>query len=134
MPPPQKTQSELTVITKSKELSKLVYSVTLKSPKQFRFTLSSRMQNLSCEIIADLFYANEIFVGGPNAKAQFILRLEHQRNARAKLHLLLYFAEFAADQRAILFKQYEQISELGYACLNLVSAWIRSDKKRWEKA
>ena len=134
MPLPQKQPSELTVITKAKDLSKLIYTVTLKSPKQFRFTLSSRLQSLSSDIIEDLFYANEVFVGGPDAKAQFMVRLEYQRSARTKLHLLAYYAEFAAEQKAILFKQYEQIAEAVFACLNMVSAWIRSDKKRWEKA
>jgi len=134
MPPPQKQPSELTVITKAKDLSKLVYTVTAKSPKQFRFTLSSRMQNLCNDIIADLFYANEVFVGGSDAKAQYLIRLEHQRKARVNMHLLAYYAEFSVEQKAILFKQYEQIAEAVFACLNMVSAWIRSDKKRWEKA
>ena len=134
MPPPQKQPSELTVITRAKELSKLIYTVTLKSPKQFRFTLSSRLQSLSSDIIEDLFYANEVFVGGADAKAQFVIRLGYQRSARSKLHLLAYYAEFAAEQKAILFKQYEQIAEAVFICLNMVSAWIRSDKKRWEKA
>ena len=133
MPQPQAKPSELTVITKAKDLSKLVYNITMKSPKQFRFTLSSRMQNLSSEIIADLFFANEVYVGGKDAKSQYLVRMEYQRNARSKLHLLMYFADFASEQKAITFKQYEQISELGFACLNLVSAWLRSDRARFDK-
>jgi len=133
MPLPPKQPNELTVITKAKELSKLVYTITLKSPKQYRFTLSSRMQSLSSDVIADLFYANEVFVGGSDARAQFMLRLEKQRSARTKLHLLAYYAEFAAEQNAIMFKQYEQIAEAVFVCLNMVSAWIRSDRKRSER-
>jgi len=134
MPQPRNQPNELTVITRAKDLSKLVYTVTVKSPKQFRFTLSSRMQNLSSDIIADLFYANEVFVGGPDAKAQYLVRMEYQRSARTKLHLLAYYAEFAAEQKAILFRQYELIAEAVFVCLNLVSAWIRSDKNRRDRA
>ena len=40
-------QPELTVITKAKDLCRYAMTVTEKSPKRFRFTLVSRMQNLA---------------------------------------------------------------------------------------
>ena len=55
-------QSELSVITKAKELCSYVMTVTQKSPKQFRFTLVSRLQNYTLEIIENLYRANDTFV------------------------------------------------------------------------
>ena len=42
----ERKQSELTVITKAKDLCSYVMTVTQKSPKQFRFTFVSRLENL----------------------------------------------------------------------------------------
>ena len=53
---------ELSSLTKAKELSKTVFLFTTNAPKKFRFTLTSRMQNLSLEIIALINHANEVFV------------------------------------------------------------------------
>ena len=44
-----KQESELTVVTKAKELCSYVMLITQKSPKHFRFTFVTRMQNLAFE-------------------------------------------------------------------------------------
>ena len=54
--------SELSVITKAKDLCSYIMTVTDKSPKRFRFTLVSRMQNYGLDIIENLISANEIYV------------------------------------------------------------------------
>ncbi len=53
-------QSELTVITKAKELCSCVLTISDKSPKKFRFMLSSRLQNYSISIVEQLLYTNEV--------------------------------------------------------------------------
>ena len=58
--PPQ--QSELAVFTRAKELSKTVFVVTQDAPKKFRFSLVSRLQDLSMEVVGHLYRANEIFI------------------------------------------------------------------------
>lgn len=55
-------KSELSVITKAKDLCSYIMTVTDKSPKRFRFTLVSRMQNYGLDVIENLISANEIFV------------------------------------------------------------------------
>lgn len=40
-----KSTSELAVITKTKKLADYVFTVTHKSPKKYRFSIVSRMQN-----------------------------------------------------------------------------------------
>lgn len=46
----ERKQSELTVITKAKDLCAYVMTVTQKSPKQFRFTFVNRLQNLAYKL------------------------------------------------------------------------------------
>ena len=58
----QKKQSELTVIMKTKDLCTYVMTVTQKSPKQYRYTFVSRLQNLSLDIIENLYRANDTIV------------------------------------------------------------------------
>lgn len=53
---------ELTVIVKAKELAGKVFEVTDKSPKKFRFTIVSKLQNLSLDVIFYISRANEVFV------------------------------------------------------------------------
>lgn len=68
----ERKQSELTVITKAKDLCSYVIKVTQKSPKQFRFTFVSRLQNLREDQIADQLSIKEYvdpFTGSKNEKA-----------------------------------------------------------------
>ena len=64
----QKKQSELTVITKAKDLCTYVMTVTQKSPKHFRYTFVNRLQNLSLDIVEKLIRADEIYVVNGNKK------------------------------------------------------------------
>lgn len=122
-------QSELTVITKAKDLCSYVMTVTQKSPKQFRFTFTSRLQNLSLDVIEALYRANDIFVTKDNPFSRD-KRLEFQHQAMTNLKLLAYFSLLAREQNCILPKQYEQISRQSADCQNLLGAWINSDRRR----
>ena len=55
-------QSELTIITKAKDLCSYVITITQKSPKQFRFAFVSRLQNLALSVIENLLRANDVFI------------------------------------------------------------------------
>ena len=122
-------QSELTVITKAKDLCSYIMTVTQKSPKQFRFTFTSRLQNLSLDVIEFLYRANDTFVTKENASSRE-KRLEFQHQAMTDLKLLAYFSLLAREQNCILPKQYEQISRQSADCQNLLGAWINSDRRR----
>ena len=122
-------QSELTVITKAKDLCSYVMTVTQKSPKQFRFTFTSRLQNLSLDVIEALYRANDTFVTKDNPSSRD-KRLEFQHQAMTNLKLLAYFSLLAREQNCILPKQYEQISRQSADCQNLLGAWINSDRRR----
>lgn len=53
-----KTESELSVIVKAKGLCGYIMTVTQRSPKQFRFTYVSRLQNAALTTIELLFRAS----------------------------------------------------------------------------
>ena len=123
-------ENELVVITKTKNLCSYIMTITEKSPKKFRFTFVSRLQNLSLEIIEDLFRANDIFVA-KNEPVSISRRLEFQQKALTEIKLLSYFAMLASETGCILPKQYEQIAKQTAECQKLVAGWINSDKKRF---
>ena len=122
-------QSELTVITKAKDLCSYVITITHKSPKQFRFTFVSRLQNLALFVIENLLRANDVFISKADTAAQRD-RLALQRSAMTDLKLLAYMALLAMEQQCILPKQYEQISSQIADCQNLLGAWMNSDRRR----
>ena len=90
-------QSELTVITKAKDLCSYVMTITQKSPKQFRFTFTLRLQNLSLNVIENLYRANDTFVTKENLAARE-KRLAFQHQAMTDLKLLCYFSLLAREQ------------------------------------
>ena len=124
-------QSDLMVIAKAKELCSYVMKITDNMPKKYRYTLATKMQNLCIGIIEDLYMANETYIGKKNLSTRYPIRRNYQHTALTKIKMLAYFAHLAIEQKAILFKQYAQISLLTTDCQNLVGGWINSDKKRW---
>jgi len=124
-----KRGTELGVVSKAKELSSYILTVTAKSPKRFRFTLTSRLQNYSLDVIEKLYLANEVFVGKNEALREKRLALQHE--ALTRLKMLTYIAQLAMEQEGILYKQYQQIARLAYDCQNMLGAWINSDRRRF---
>lgn len=123
-------QSELTVVTKAKDLCSYVLTVTEKSPKRFRFTLVSRMQNLALDMIEKIYRANEVFTCGERGECARLKRLDFQHEALTSAKLLGYMALLAREMGCILPKHYEQITKQVADCQNLLGAWINSDKRR----
>ena len=122
-------QSELIVITKSKDLCSYVLVVTQKSPKHFRYTFVNRLQNLAIDVIENLIRANDVFITKTDILSQRE-RANYQRRAMTDLKLLGYIALLSMEQQCILPKQYEQIARQISDCCNLLGAWMNSDKKR----
>lgn len=123
-------RSELSVIIKAKTLSEYVLTITDKSPKRYRFTLVTRLQNYSLDVIEALISANEIYVSTPDTD-EAKERLKLQRRSMTSLKLLGYISEVAMKHECILTKQYEQITKQIYDVQNLLGAWMNSDKKRF---
>ncbi len=116
-------KGDLFVLTKAKDLAKYIITVTEKSPKKFRFTLVTRLQNYILDVLEHIHLANTADVGSDERKA-------HQKEAERKLQLLDTFSQLASEQECILFKQYEFISKETADCLLYLRKWVTSDKKR----
>ena len=125
----ERKQSELTVITKAKDLCSYVMTVTQKSPKHFRYTFVNKLQNLALSVIENLFRANDVYVSNQDIPAHKE-RLGFQRAAMMDLKLLGYTAMLSMEQECILPKQYEQIARQVTDCQNLLGAWMNSDRRR----
>ena len=138
------SDSELAVITKARDLAGYVLNAVLKTPKIFRFTLASRLQNLALDVLEQLIRANEIYIGAENGKTmtaekaaetrrRIAKRAEHQQEARCALKLLCNIAVIAKEHGAITAKQLEQITKQSSETMALAVRWEQSDTKRFEK-
>lgn len=123
-------ESELTVITRAKELCQYILVITDKSPKKFRFTLVSRLQNYSLSVIEHLFKANQQFVDGETGDESYGKRRSHQQDAMTELRLLAYISMIAREAQCILPKQQSHISMKIVETQRLLYAWMKSDEKR----
>ena len=128
----KREESELLVIVKAKDLGNYIFTVTDKSPKKFRFSLISRLQNLALSMIENLYRANMVFVKDSKANDKIEVRKKYQREAYVDLKLLGYMALMAKEQGGILAKQYEQISIRSTEVIRLLLAWSRSDQNRYK--
>lgn len=123
-------ESELTVITRAKELCEYILIVTDKSPKKFRFTLVSRLQNYSLSVIEHLYRANNVFATNSDKPERCEKRLELQHEAMTELRLLAYLSMIARESQCILPRQQSQISSKIIETQKLLYAWIKSDGMR----
>ncbi len=124
---------ELKALLKAKTLAQYVLQVTDKSPKRFRFTFTTRMQNMSLDVIECLFLANGVYVEGPEAASLLRKRADYQRKALTLVKILVYLAEIARNTGALLPKHYEQISMHANEVSAIVTAWMRSDERRFQQ-
>lgn len=126
----KRVESELTVITRAKELCEYILTVTDKSPKKFRFTLVGRLQNYSLSVIEHLYKANNVFVTNSDEAERCEKRLELQHEAMTELRLLAYLSMIARESQCILPRQQSQISSRIIETQKLLYAWIKSDGAR----
>lgn len=117
--------SELMVITFAKKLTAYVMTVTQKSPKHFRFTFVTRLQNYCLDVVENLLKANSLRTNTPKNK---FARKDLQHDAYTKLKLIDYIAFLAYENQCLLKKQYEQIATQVYHTTNLLLAWTKSDQ------
>lgn len=129
----KRPDDELAVITKSKKLCLYVLSVTDKSPKKFRFTLISRLQGYSLDIVEYLYRANDIVIEKNNTLSEQNERLAYQKKAMSTIRLLEYISEIAMLSNCILPKQFEQISAMAFEVKRMLYGWMKSDYIRKNK-
>jgi hypothetical protein len=122
--------SDLAVVTAAKTLCEYTLTITQSSPKRFRFTFVTRLQNLALGVVEEIYRANDVFIGKDCSPGSPRMRLDYQQEALTDARLLAYLAEVAYRQNCLLRKQFELITKHSAACQRLLGAWINSDKKR----
>lgn len=122
--------SELTVISKTKDLLKYILSVSENSPKKYRFTLTGRLINSVSDALENLILANEEKLAGDSCGGK---RKEFQHSALAHFKVTDAFAMSARECGCITPRQYEVMSSMLYDCIRLTAGWIKSDRQRREK-
>lgn len=125
-----KKENELGIMIKCRKLIEYIFTITEKSPKKFRFTLVSKLQNEVLSVMENLIRANEIFIKDRTQVEKYKKRLNYQEEAMVNLKVLGYMAMIAREQECILPKQYEQIAIQVAECRRMLWAWMLSDKKR----
>lgn len=112
---------EMAVFTHAKKLSEYIFVITEKSPKKLRWSIISRLQNASVEIVENLYRAN--FERDDDA------RIEYQKSAAVGLKILDFYSETARKKQAITIRQTEIIARQISETTKLLNGWVKSTKK-----
>ena len=112
---------EMAVFTHAKKLSEYIFVITEKSPKKLRWSIVSRLQNISTELIENLYRANN--------EREEAARLEYQKRASVCIGLLDFYAETAKRMKAINLHQMSVIARQTSDVNKLLRGWIKSGKR-----
>lgn len=113
---------EMAVFTHAKKLSEYIFVITEKSPKRYRWSIVSRLQNCSVEVVEYLYRANFEREKEP--------RIEYQKRAAVTLKLLDFYSETARKKHAISVRQMGIIARQLCETEKLLNGWVRSSKSK----
>lgn len=112
-------QQEMAVFTGAKKLSEYIMVITQKSPKKFRWSMVTKLQNSSINVI-DLLY---------NANYDKDNRGEYLKKCRVELSLLDFYTEASKRMQVITTKQMLNIGKQLLEVRKMLDGWIRSLNK-----
>lgn len=95
---------EMAVFTHAKKLSEYIFVITEKSPKKYRWSIISRLQNASVELVENLYRAN--------FERDEALRITFQKCAAVCIKLIDFYAETARKKQAITIRQTAVLAKL----------------------
>lgn len=110
---------EMAVFTAAKKLAEYIFVVTEKSPKKLRWSIVTRLQNSSVELIEYLYRANT---------EQGEKRADFQKQAQTALSLIDFYSETARCMQAITIRQTGIIARQLYEIKKMLNGWMRSKK------
>ena len=112
---------EMAVFTHAKKLSEYIFVITEKSPKKLRWSIISRLQNASVEIVENLYRAN--------FERDDDIRISYQKSAAVGLKILDFYTETARKKQAITIRQTEIIARQIDETTRLLSGWVKSTRR-----
>lgn len=107
---------ELSVFTFAKQMADYIYTCTRNAPKQYRWSLVSKLHNDSLALIEKLYLAN--------AK-HGEQRLNLQFEADVKIKLIAFYAEMAKNLKIISLHQFKTLSKHLLNCKTTLWGWIK---------
>ena len=110
---------EMAVFTAAKKLSEYIFIVTEKSPKKLRWSIITRLQNSSVELIEHLYRAN---------LEQGEKRSDFQKQANVSLSLIDFYIETARCMQAITIRQTGIIARQLYEIKKMLGGWMRAKR------
>lgn len=113
---------EMAVFTHAKKLSEYIFVITEKSPKKLRWSIVTRLQNASVELIENLYRAN--------FEREEETRISFQKRAAVNIKLIDFYAETARKKQAITIRQTAVIARQLSETEKLLNGWVRSTKKK----
>ena len=113
---------EMAVFTHAKKLSEYIFVITEKSPKKFRWSIISRLQNVSVELVEHLYRANFERVD--------TTRLTFQKCAAVNLKIIDFYAETARKKQAITVRQTGILARHIAETEKLLNGWVKSTKRK----
>lgn len=116
-------RSELYVITMAKKMTEYIFLIEEKSPKKFRGSLISKMDNACLDLIELLYESNSIRVGDET-------RLIKQKQCQIKLRMISFISEAGQKHGCYTFHQYETICKYLSDCNTYLLSWMKSDRDR----
>ncbi len=112
---------DIPIFRKSYDLYKAFYSYRTLIPKQDRYTIWQRSEDLTLDIIEYILLASHA------AKGDKLPMLE---KTSAKLNLLRVFLRLMKEVKALDNKKYTSIQEIIDEIGRMLGGWIRSTKER----
>lgn len=112
---------EMAVFTHAKKLSEYIFVITEKSPKKLRWSIISRLQNASVEIVENLYRAN--------FERDDAARISYQKSAAVGLKILDFYTETARKKQGITIRQTEIIARQISETTRLLNGWVKSTKR-----
>ena len=113
---------EMAVFTHAKKLSEYIFVVTEKSPKKLRWSIVTKLQNSSVELVENLYRANY--------EREEAARLNYMRSSAVNLRLIDFYTETARKMQAINIRQMSIIARQIYETEKLLNGWVRSTKRK----
>ncbi len=113
---------EMAVFTHAKKLSEYIFVITEKSPKKYRWSIISRLQNASVELVENLYRAN--------FEREEALRITFQKCAAVCIKLIDFYAETARKKQAITIRQTAVLAKHIAETEKLLNGWVRSTKRK----
>lgn len=128
----ERTEGDYDILQKAKEVAGYVLRITQNEkffPKRYRFSVTNKMQEKAMDIVEKLVEAYEIY---PNSQKEFDERISRMKVARAEIRSLLTLTEVAAETFGIRASAFEHLTRLLVDLKTHLTAWIRSDLKRFK--